>query len=295
MVATLLLSVVGPIVLATVLVSIGHRLWQADFPLEKGRWSLALPPVLGAFIAAGVLGRSPGFLPTDSSDWALWLGVVATIVAVVEGALELPSAARFGYRLVLSFLTPWLVLTPFINNTWSAGTSALWVAGSGALLLAGWQLFERRAEAVSGAAMPAALTVTGSVVALLLASSGTALLGQVVGGGTATLGVIAVLGLLKPGLLVNRSLVGPVLVTFGGLLIAGVHLAEVSWLAGLVVGLIPVAIGLSGAANLPRKSWGALIAHGAVAAVLAGAAVGTNVATAHEETASDEEYDPYDY
>lgn len=292
MLTALLLSVVAPLVAATVLVTIGHELWRRDRSADGGRWSRTIVPVVGAFFAIWALKSIPALPPGDASQWALWFSVVAAGYALLEGAFPIPLPARIGVRVGLSFLTVFHVLYPVIHE--ELGKAALWTILGGSVIAATWTAIERRAADLAGPTLPLSLMLVGVGAAGTLAASGTALLGQEVGGATATLGVLMVLGYLRSEASWSSTLAGPVSILFGGLLLAGIHYAEVPIAAALLI-----AAGAATLAAPPLQSLRGLraaVVHAVLAAVVAFGGLGiAAVAGAPVEVTGEESDDDYGY
>ncbi len=230
--SALLLSVAAPTVLAVVLLALGLRPWRADVQ-SRGRWALAIVVPLGALAAYIAVRGAPAFPPTDAGVWPLWCAFAAAAYALAAAAL--PLTARIGARVVLAAVTVWLVSKPRIDHTWDAGTTALWIVGATVAIALVWTALEHRAEKLSGSALPVALTVWGTGAATVLGLSGSALLAQTAGGATAAIGVAAAIGVWRQSLSVARSLVGPAVVLVGGLVLAGMHYAEVDAVSAALV------------------------------------------------------------
>lgn len=292
--SALILSVLAPALVATFLVAVGHRLWKRSGPVEAGRWSLALAPVLAAFAAYIAVRSFPELPPSDVSEWALWMGLVAAVFGIADGLLELPAGARWAARGLLSGLVAYLVLGPMIANTWSGGQAALWVIASTVAMVAGWTAIDRVGAHMTGPAVPATLLVLGTGVATVLGTSGSALLAQACGGVTVAFGVMAVAGLMRPELRLGRSVAGPTTLLFGGFLLAGLHYADVGgFSAGLLV-VAPFALLIGLLPSLPSRGVRAVFAPSGLAVVLCGAAIGLSVVASFAPAASEASSDGYD-
>lgn len=275
MLQALILSVVLPIVLATLLVTIGHRLWRADVPVAGGRWSVVLAPSLGALAAIYAVKSLPGLPPADASQWAIWASVVAAIGTLVLDGTRAPAAAHLALRAAVALGAPFHILYPLVHDTWSTGVTAAWVGVSAAAIFATWTVIDAQAERVLGPKVPLVLLLWGTAGAVALAASGTMLLGQETGGATATLGVIMVLGLLRPTLDPARLLAGPVSTLVLGLLLAGIHYAEVGWGTAALVTVVPFTVLAAHRAPFAQPGLRGLVMQGALtfAVALAGISV----------------------
>lgn len=286
MISALILSVVAPLIVATALVTLGHQLWRRDGSAKGGRWSRTIVPVLGAFLALWAVKSLPSLPPADASQWTLWGALVATAYALLEGAVPLPSPARWAARGILSALVSFHVVWPLADHTWSAATTATWVLASAAAIVGMWTAVERQATDRTGPTVPLALMFVGIATAGTLAASGTALLAQEVGGATATLGVLMVLGLLRPHASWASTLAGPVSVLWGGFLLAGMHYAEVPWMAAALVVLGGVTL------LWPAKS---LVPQVALAAAVSFAGLGVAAMAGAPQEAVEDGSDDYGY
>ncbi|MEL6186325.1 MAG: hypothetical protein AAFU79_17000 [Myxococcota bacterium] len=289
MVQALILSVVLPIVVATALVSIGHQLWRPGSPVAGGRWSVALAPSLGALAAIWAVKSLPGLPPSDYSQWAVWMSLLAAVGVLVLDRTGAPPAAHLGFRGLISLLVPFLVLSPLVNGSWGLGTTLAWVLGAGGAIFLAWTVIDAQREAVKGPKIPLALTIWGTAGAIALAASGTMLLGQETGGATATLGVITVLGLLRPELDPARLLAGPISVVVLGLVLAGVHYAEVSTLTAALVAFVPLTLLAARRNPFAQSGLQGLVMQGALTFAVAAAAISVAAVQGAPEAADDAE------
>ena len=288
---TLLLSVVAPAVVATLLVAIGHQLWRRPGPpVERGRWSLSLAPVAGSLAAfVAVKGRLPELPPTSASEWPLWMGALAAVYGLLVGSTSVPTPARWAARVAGSGATAYLVLAPLLGRPESAG--AAWIVGGAVALVGIWSALESCAEVHAGVALPLALTVWATAVATTLGLTGSALLAQAAGGLVTALGVVMVASLLRPELRWARSGLGPVVLTLGGLVLAGVHWSDLPAASAALLGAGAALLALFRLPRLQLSGLGRTLAMTLLTAALGGAAVAVGVSGAAEEAPVEDGYD----
>lgn len=292
----LILSVLAPLLVATALVAFGHRLWRKNGPVGSGRWSLALAPALAAFAAYWAVRGTPELPPSDASEWALWMGAVAALVGVVDGRRPLPSAPRLGLHALLAIATAYMILRPLVRFSWGSGEALAWVGGGAIVLWGLWEAIERMAVDRPGSTVPAACLAWGFGVATVLGISGSALLAQAAGGVVVAFGVMVIAGLLRPELRLDRSAVGPAVLIFGGLVLSGLHYAEVGGPSALFLVLAPLTLALGRVLPVPERGWKAALGQGVLALVVSGAAIGLAAApdvvpeTEDDSTGYDDDY-----
>ena len=298
---TLILSVLAPAGIALVMLLLGHRVWRgSDF--TGGRWSVAIAPPLGAIAAYTVVREFPGLPPSDAAVWPLWIALAVALIVTVEDGLNRSWPVRTVIALLASALTAWLVSRPLMD-TWSTGQAAAWIGASAAALTLTWTALDVRAERVSGPGVPVAMAGLSGGAAALLGTSGTALLAQTAAGAGAAWGTVVLLGLWRTDL-VTRTAVGATVVMLGGLVLSGIHYAEVQLasagllvLAGVVLGLLPLPGFTSGRIGSPLPGGiVSAIVMGFVTLLGVGAAVGSTFIMGPEtaDTASEQAPDSGD-
>ncbi len=141
-----------------------------------------------------ILGR-PSFPPASAEHWLIPVALVAGLLAVLECAYRLPSAARWivrvaalGAFLVIPLGPMWRYFTE--TREWSRSTTAAWMAAFAAVFLAGWVSSEVSVRRLAGwsATVPIGVAIAG--LAIVSAISGSASLGQLAGALAVSLGTL---------------------------------------------------------------------------------------------------------
>lgn len=244
-----------------------------------------VPHMLGLAIAAGVVAAQLGVRGVPHwplADTLDWLGPVVTLAAAfgigtdaLSGRWQ--SVASSLAALVLALVASRLLLVPP-----EADASSLWLWAACALCalwlvtLATWSspapgLFGAWAGASAG-------------TAVLLALSGSALLAQVLGAVAAVSSGLALLTFRFELARVRPSVVGPLVIAYGGVLAYALAFTEASKGPLVLAFLAPAASALG---LVVRRPWLALFAAALLALVVTGSAVAWVAATAPEP------YSPY--
>ena len=232
---------------------------------------------VAAGYAAGcfALWGMPPFPPIDSGDWIFWLAIAAAGVA----PLPLPPRARRLAGAAIACGLSSLVLLPVVRRNWSAPLGVAAVAGWSAAVLAFWWPLERLSIGAGARFAPVVLWVTAAGMSIALVAARSARLGQQAGMVAAALGAAAVLSWLPERVHLGRGSLGPYAVILTGLLMVGVHFAQLHWAAAILMLAAPAAA--FGARSLAERCCpgaAAALAGLALGALLLAGAVGIQLA-----------------
>jgi len=247
-------------ILPAAAVSAGVLLAAWFLPRWRTRaWPAALAVGAGYATSHAFIRGAPEALPADATQLLFHFAIAGALLGIVEG-LELPVAARWGARAVLSAAVPWLLLRGLEEHTWESTTeAALWYAGLGLGLFSVWAVLEWRARQVQGVPQPLVFCLVAGGGAVALAAGRSGVLGQMAGALAAALGPLVLFAFLVKS---RRTGAIPVFVlVLAALAMSGYFFAELPASSALLLLIAPLAA--------VRRWWlGA-----AVALVLVGAAI----------------------
>ncbi len=137
----------------------------------------------------------PSFPPVSAEHWLIPVALLAGLLAALECAYRLPSAARWIVRVAAlgAFLViPLDPLWRYFAETreWSGWTTTVWMAGFVAVFLAGWVSSDISARRLAGWAVTVPIGVAIAGLAIVAAISGSASLGQLAGALAVSLGTL---------------------------------------------------------------------------------------------------------
>lgn len=240
-----------------------------------GARALGFVIAAGAFVVYGLLKRWPD-LPhalwsaPDATQWWLWALVGAALLGGLERARVLRGAVAEATVILLGVCAVWLMLHRVTAST--AGSERLLSLGVPMAALAALTLGARAAApAPRGCSVVALWTVCAVAAALVLTLGGSALFGQLAGAYAAALGASSVLLLRRRPVTLAPADATAFALAHGGLLTAGLFIAEVTLAPALIVGLAPLAALLlrSSRRAAPVLAWSLTLALAAVALGLA--------------------------
>ncbi len=137
----------------------------------------------------------PSFPPVSAEHWLIPVALLAGLLAALECAYRLPSAARWivrvaalGAFLVIPLGPMWRYFAE--TREWSGWTTTVWMAGFVALFLAGWVSSDISARRLAGWAVTVPIGVAIAGLAIVAAISGSASLGQLAGALAVSLGTL---------------------------------------------------------------------------------------------------------
>jgi hypothetical protein len=244
-----------PVILSALAIASARRLGRGSPGGRRGRWGVAVGLGLGYLAGhVGILGW-PNFPPVESKECVAWLALMATVLGVVESAVDLPRWSRWTIRGLFVALSLGLVLRSKVENGWTAIESAAWFGGLELVLLASWWNLEEQAERLTG---------PGWVVPLGLVSVGWAVV-QTLGGGASTgqldgvlastfLGALLSMG-LRPGPALSRGGPPVALTVLAGLGLTGYFYAEVPAVSAILLTLAPWAPWVDRIGFIRRRSY----------------------------------------
>jgi hypothetical protein len=237
-----------------------------------GARALGFVIAAGAFVGYGLLKRWPD-LPhalwsaPDATQWWLWAVVAAALLGVLERARVLRGVVAEAVVILLGVCAVWLMLHRVTAST--AGAERLLSLGVPMAALAVLTLGARAAApAPRGCGVVALWTVCAVAASGVLTLGGSALFGQLAGAYAAALGASTVLLLRRRPVTLTAADASAFALGHGGLLIAGVFLAEVTLAPALLVGLAPLAAMLL-RRPAPVLAWCATLTLAAIAIGLA--------------------------
>jgi hypothetical protein len=228
-------------ILPAAAVSAGVLLAAWFLPRWRTRaWPAALAVGAGYATSHAFIRGAPEALPADATQLLFHFAIAGALLGIAEG-LELPVAARWGARAVLSAAVPWLLLRGLEEHTWESTKEAmLWYAGLGFGLFSVWAVLEWRARQVQGGPQPLVFCLVAGGGAVALAAGRSGVLGQMAGALAAALGPLVLLAFLEP----KRSARGaiPVFVlVLAALAMSGHFFAELPASSALLLLIAPLA------------------------------------------------------
>jgi len=249
-------------ILPAAAVSAGVLLAAWFLPRWRTRaWPAALAVGAGYATSHALIRGAPEALPADATQLLFHFAIAGALLGIAEG-LELPVAARWGARAVLSAAVPWLLLRGLAEHTWESTTEgALWYAGLGLGLFSVWAVLEWRARGLEGPAQPLVFCLVAGGGALALAAGRSGVLGQMAGALAAALAPLVLYVFLVKPARAARGAIPVFVLVLAALAMSGHFFAELPASSALLLLIAPLAA--------VRRHWlGA-----AVALVLVGAAI----------------------
>lgn len=237
--------------IATVLIALGWRPWRAEFAPRWGPLASAVLPACAFWLAWLPLhgGTRIPWPPREGMHWVFWAVLVAAAPAAIR-ALRAPRAegdaprergwiAASALDLVAAQVLAWGALWPLIQNRWSSGRTALWVAGlsvcvvlsAGALRAA--VLRRGQGPELAGLALAA---LVGAALVLAQSSGASAIL---TGALCTAVGGLWVLGLWRRTIKPLAGAEAPLALTLVGLLLSGHIFASTPAVPALLLLLVP--------------------------------------------------------
>jgi hypothetical protein len=174
----------------------------------------------------------PGFWPVGAEDRLAYLVLAAAVLSAV------PS--RLWLRLILSVLTPQLLVVGKIGESWPPAEKALVLGALAATMFAVWSAMERLAERRRGASIPLVWMVALSGAAVVFERANSISLAQQAGALTACFGAAWVLALWRSPKVSLSGAMPVAMVAWSGLLL-GAHYYAFPGLALLPTLLLAVA------------------------------------------------------
>jgi len=234
-----LFGVLLPAVVSGIAFVVAWRPWQRDAPVANGIWGGAIALSVG-YVAghAGLLGWPP-FPPVEATQWLVYLALASGVFGLIIALWHESTWLRWGLRLLLSGVMPWLILHAVLKYRWQPIEGVVWLVGLGVAIFGFWLMLNALAERFRGASTPLVLLVvaTGGSVTLLL--SGSAMLGQLGGVLTAALGASLVIAWWNPKLSLAHGATSVVAILLAGLWMSGYFYAEVPVVSALLLVVSP--------------------------------------------------------
>jgi hypothetical protein len=254
---------------------VSWRGWRRNAPTIDGTWGGPIAIGLGYVLChAGTIGFPP-FPAVEATQWLIYIAFVAIGLGLLESRLGERASVRWGIRLLISAVIPFLLLQAVFKYRWGIVEGILGSVGLSAAILAFWTQLDALAERQIGGfplLVLLSLTAGGSVVLVL---SGSALLGQLSGGLASTLGAGLIMAWWQPKLTLTRGAITVSAALLCGLWLNGYFYAEVPPESALLLYIAPSVAWIRWFGPVQRLGrWGPPIVSVAAVLVLVGLAVG---------------------
>lgn len=250
-----LLGVIGPLIFASAVLAVAFRPWiPAPETLEPGEqiveeergWGGAL--AVGCAFALGFVatqGWPP--LPFDLGikHWLFYAALAGAVVGAYEALADRSSCVTRG---IFSFAAPFLMLARVRRAQWNGFEATLWLVFLTLSLIGLWTALDSLARKRRGASLPLAWCVSCLLAAGALQLSGSFSLAQLAASLASALVPCAVLGWRRPSTLWAPGAVGPLAVTYLGLVWGGRFSADLSFASFVLLAIAPT---LPALAELP--------------------------------------------
>ncbi len=248
-------------------------------------WGLALPAILCAAAVVALdrwqqtglgwpVGLCVGFTagyhategwpplpPVQSQQWLLTVLMPAAFLVSCLALVRRVWCRRvWMFRAALAFSAAPLLLQSYLEYHWSASQSTVYAVGFGVVCLLIWSVLARIAtDRTCGRWLAAALLVTSGGVGLTTLFSGSQTLGQLGLALAATLaggGVAVLLAFDRQSYPTTTAMIDVPIVLLAGLLLNGRWYAEMASVHSVLLGLSPLAFGVSVAPGVRRlQTW----------------------------------------
>lgn len=236
---SLLRGVIGPALVASLILLLGWRPWSARRP--DGRWSGSLALGLSFFAAHSLLLARPplpfGGRTLTAQEWLAWIALGGGVLFLFE-----PRTGRAALALRIALATALLasVLRAKVRNDWDRTEQELWQLGLCLGLILVWSSTELIARRARGASVPCALLLADAFFAVVAGLTGSVFLAQLGGALCAALGAACVLAWWRP----DTTLAGPGIaiwaVTHAGLSMCAFFYSYMPGLDALLLGFAPL-------------------------------------------------------
>lgn len=236
---------------ATVLIALGWRPWRGAAAPRSGPLASAVLPACVFWLVWFPLHGGTGipWPPKEGMHWTFWAILVGAVPGILMVLQTAPAPGdeqrRPGWAtvsaldLIAAQVLAWGALLPLIQNRWSGGRTALWVAGLSILILVSVAALRasvgRRGQGPELAGLLLAALVGTALV--LAHSSGTSAI--LTGALCTAVGGLWVLGLWRRTYVPLAGAEAPLVLTLVGLLLCGHIFASTPMVPALLLLLVP--------------------------------------------------------